>query len=195
MPRVFCFFPVAVAAVLSSFSSSSLELTVDHGFIHSSGLLTLVSFSTSSSSTACVHWCPPNPPCVNAEACLCAPGFSSASRKVFTGHLESCDGTEACGWWRVIQRLWGVVGGHSKPSTLKAAQKHFAKDQREGTTQGSVKEIGSQVFTVNGRVLGAYTVALGYVDLKSSSATDCLSNIHEIISPLLATVCLSINWG
>ncbi|XP_039734848.1 adhesion G protein-coupled receptor E2-like, partial [Pteropus medius] len=45
---------------------------------------------------ACIHWCPPNPPCVNAEACLCAPGLSSASRESFTGHLESCDDINKC---------------------------------------------------------------------------------------------------
>lgn len=45
-----------------------------------------------------------------------------------------------------------------------------------------------------GRLLRAYTVELGYVDLKSSSATDWLSDIHEIISPLFALVCLSVNW-
>ncbi|KAM5233036.1 adhesion G protein-coupled receptor E2-like isoform 1-T1 [Hipposideros larvatus] len=46
---------------------------------------------------ACIRWCPPNPPCVNANACLCAPGFSSASEKVFTGHLESCEDINKCG--------------------------------------------------------------------------------------------------
>ncbi|XP_074194220.1 adhesion G protein-coupled receptor E2 [Rhinolophus sinicus] len=46
---------------------------------------------------ACIRWCPPNPPCVNANACLCAPGFSAASEKIFTGHLESCDDIKECG--------------------------------------------------------------------------------------------------
>ncbi|XP_045048529.2 adhesion G protein-coupled receptor E2-like isoform X2 [Desmodus rotundus] len=47
--------------------------------------------------TACIQWCPPNPPCVNGHACHCAPGFSSASPDVFTGHLESCYDIKECG--------------------------------------------------------------------------------------------------
>ncbi|XP_036090199.1 adhesion G protein-coupled receptor E2-like isoform X2 [Rousettus aegyptiacus] len=61
-----------------------------------SAMLLLPLIAAALHDRACIHWCPPNPPCVNAEACLCAPGFSSASRKVFTGHLESCDGISEC---------------------------------------------------------------------------------------------------
>ncbi|KAM5308510.1 adhesion G protein-coupled receptor E2-like isoform 2-T2 [Glossophaga mutica] len=47
--------------------------------------------------TACIRWCPPNPPCINAHACHCAPGFSSASPDVFNSHLESCYNIKECG--------------------------------------------------------------------------------------------------
>ncbi|KAM7241794.1 hypothetical protein CapIbe_006265, partial [Capra ibex] len=38
---------------------------------------------------ACAWWCPPNPPCVNTDACHCIPGFSSASEDSFTSPLKS----------------------------------------------------------------------------------------------------------
>ncbi|XP_054574304.1 adhesion G protein-coupled receptor E2 [Eptesicus fuscus] len=61
-------------------------------------LLLLPLVAAAQKDGACIRWCPPNPPCVNAHACHCAPGFSAASSSVFTsGHLKSCNGTEDCG--------------------------------------------------------------------------------------------------
>ncbi|XP_054418047.1 adhesion G protein-coupled receptor E2-like [Pteronotus mesoamericanus] len=59
-------------------------------------LLLLPWVATAQKDTACIRWCPPNPPCVNAHACSCAPGFRSAPLNVFTGHLESCDDIKEC---------------------------------------------------------------------------------------------------
>ncbi|XP_035888245.1 adhesion G protein-coupled receptor E2-like isoform X2 [Phyllostomus discolor] len=60
-------------------------------------LLMLPQVGAALKDTACIQWCPPNPPCVNAHACHCAPGFSSASPDIFTGHLESCYNIKECG--------------------------------------------------------------------------------------------------
>lgn len=56
-----------------------------------------VSNPTSSAPAACAWWCPPKPPCINADNCRCFPGFGSSSEVTFTGPLESCDGTEPWG--------------------------------------------------------------------------------------------------
>ncbi|KAM7140873.1 adhesion G protein-coupled receptor E2-like [Molossus nigricans] len=60
-------------------------------------LLLLPLIAAALNNGACIQWCPPNPPCVNANACHCAPGLSSAPRNIFTGHLESCNDIKACG--------------------------------------------------------------------------------------------------
>ncbi|XP_070372989.1 adhesion G protein-coupled receptor E2-like isoform X1 [Equus asinus] len=45
---------------------------------------------------ACVRWCPPNPPCVNANACRCIPGLSSVSPNIISSPVESCDEINEC---------------------------------------------------------------------------------------------------
>uniref|UniRef100_A0A4W2DLC8 EGF-like domain-containing protein n=1 Tax=Bos indicus x Bos taurus TaxID=30522 RepID=A0A4W2DLC8_BOBOX len=61
--------------------------------------LFIFSIPTASSLTACAWWCPPNPPCVNTDACRCIPGFRfiSFSGEIFTDPLESCDDINECG--------------------------------------------------------------------------------------------------
>ncbi|XDA76333.1 hypothetical protein R6Z07M_006447 [Ovis aries] len=46
---------------------------------------------------ACAWWCPPNPPCVNTDACHCIAGFSSASEDSFTNPLKSRHDINKCG--------------------------------------------------------------------------------------------------
>ncbi|XP_043767118.1 adhesion G protein-coupled receptor E2-like [Cervus elaphus] len=60
-------------------------------------LLFLPSESTSLNMKPCAWWCPPNPPCVNTDACPCIPGFSSASEDSFTSPLKSCHDINKCG--------------------------------------------------------------------------------------------------
>ncbi|XP_070345933.1 adhesion G protein-coupled receptor E2-like [Equus asinus] len=45
---------------------------------------------------ACVRWCPPNPPCVNANACRCIPGLSFVSPNIISSPVESCDEINEC---------------------------------------------------------------------------------------------------
>ncbi|XP_020939319.1 adhesion G protein-coupled receptor E2-like isoform X23 [Sus scrofa] len=55
---------------------------------------------------SCAWWCPPNPPCINADNCRCFPGFGSSSEVTFTGPLESCDDINECGpSWNVSSEI------------------------------------------------------------------------------------------
>uniref|UniRef100_A0A8D1CPM2 EGF-like domain-containing protein n=1 Tax=Sus scrofa TaxID=9823 RepID=A0A8D1CPM2_PIG len=55
---------------------------------------------------SCAWWCPPNPPCINADNCRCFPGFGSSSEVTFTGPLESCDDIKECGpSWNVSSEI------------------------------------------------------------------------------------------
>ncbi|XP_044804174.1 adhesion G protein-coupled receptor E2 [Bubalus bubalis] len=60
-------------------------------------LLFLPLESTSLNKKPCAWWCPPNPPCVNTDACRCIPGFSSVSEDSFTSPLKSCHDINKCG--------------------------------------------------------------------------------------------------
>ncbi|XP_065788114.1 adhesion G protein-coupled receptor E2-like [Muntiacus reevesi] len=59
-------------------------------------LLFLPSEATSLNKKPCAWWCPPNPPCVNTDACRCIPGFSSASEDSSTSPL-GCHDINKCG--------------------------------------------------------------------------------------------------
>ncbi|XP_005661281.2 adhesion G protein-coupled receptor E2-like [Sus scrofa] len=55
---------------------------------------------------SCAWWCPPKPPCINADNCRCFPGFGSSSEVIFTGPLESCDDIKECGpSWNVSSEI------------------------------------------------------------------------------------------
>ncbi|XP_058381398.1 adhesion G protein-coupled receptor E2-like [Diceros bicornis minor] len=79
-----------------------LDPQLSDGFTHFLSLLTMISIPTASAPTACARWCPPNPPCINANACRCFPGFSSLSPDVVTGPLKNCEEINKCEPpWRV----------------------------------------------------------------------------------------------
>ncbi|XP_027404387.1 adhesion G protein-coupled receptor E2-like [Bos indicus x Bos taurus] len=70
-------------------------------------LLFLPLESTSLNKKPCAWWCPPNPPCVNTDACRCIPGFSSASEDSFTSPLKSCHDINKCGpSWNVSYGIY-----------------------------------------------------------------------------------------
>ncbi|XP_010853499.1 PREDICTED: EGF-like module-containing mucin-like hormone receptor-like 2 [Bison bison bison] len=70
-------------------------------------LLFLPLESTSLNKKPCAWWCTPNPPCVNTDACLCIPGFSSASEDSFTSPLKSCHDINKCGpSWKVSYGIY-----------------------------------------------------------------------------------------
>ncbi|XP_027632572.1 adhesion G protein-coupled receptor E2 [Tupaia chinensis] len=64
---------------------------MEAGIFHSFDLLTMVSIPT-----GCAPWCPRRSSCINATACRCDPGFSSASGEIFTNITESCDDINEC---------------------------------------------------------------------------------------------------
>ncbi|XP_040097581.1 adhesion G protein-coupled receptor E2 [Oryx dammah] len=70
-------------------------------------LLFLPLESTSLNKKPCAWWCPPNPPCVNTDACRCIPGFSSASEDSFTSPLKRCHDINKCGpSWKVSSGIY-----------------------------------------------------------------------------------------
>ena len=155
LPRVFWALPLLMASYPSllpslpspflppihpSLPPSALGPLADSWFPSFLGSLTKTSIPT-----ACAPRCPPNSSCIDKTACHCAPGLSSSSGEIFTNPLESCDGTEAWGWWRDMQRLWRIpqclwrtwvlVGGPSLPpqnchQRLKKEKRKYVKVDR-----------------------------------------------------------------
>uniref|UniRef100_A0A8D0PIB7 GAIN-B domain-containing protein n=1 Tax=Sus scrofa TaxID=9823 RepID=A0A8D0PIB7_PIG len=91
------------------------ELKLDHDstffvifvFLASGLLLLFLPLGFAALETrSCAWWCPPNPPCINADNCRCFPGFGSSSEVTFTGPLESCDDINECGpSWNVSSEI------------------------------------------------------------------------------------------
>ncbi|KAK2495239.1 hypothetical protein MC885_002517, partial [Smutsia gigantea] len=126
------------------------------GYIHSLRLLTMVSIPAASAPTACARWCPPNSVCVNATACRCNPGFSSASGEIFTSLLESCDdinecgplSTVSCGKFADCQNTEGSYFCTCSPGYALASGAAAFRNESENTCQGNDHPISSSSSTM-----------------------------------------------
>lgn len=128
-------------------------------------LLFLPLESISLNKKPCAWWCPPNPPCVNTDACRCIPGFSSASEDSFTSPLKSCHDINKCGpSWKVSCGIY--VDCQNFNNTQRQCKGNRTLSQKEFENECTTK-----TFELNLLLLKTMNTAVQ--NLKTSIITRC----------------------
>ncbi|KAK2490104.1 LOW QUALITY PROTEIN: hypothetical protein MC885_014110, partial [Smutsia gigantea] len=152
-------------------------------------LLTLLEggfFSSASAPTACARWCPPNSVCVNATACRCNPGFSSASGEIFTSLLESCDdinecgprSTVSCGKFADCQNTEGSYFCTCSPGYALASGAAAFRNESENTCQGKNHPTSSSSWSMRFGNTRAFTAASGSTAVVKD-VDECIAGQHK----------------
>ncbi|XP_070648744.1 adhesion G protein-coupled receptor E2-like isoform X4 [Bos indicus] len=153
-------------------------------------LLFLPLESTSLNKKPCAWWCPPNPPCVNTDACRCIPGFSSASEDSFTSPLKSCHDINKCGpSWNVSYGIYADCQNFNNTQLHCRGKRTLSEEEFENECTTKMFELELLLLeTMNTAVQNLKKISIHTWTAPSSINSSMLSCFFERVQNLRENV-------